>query len=343
MRIFFNHGLTASELYTNTSKKVIDRKWTWFISKYGHTSSYEDAIADPFKYCFGLVLHKIIEERVRFKIPFSVNGYIDFEIVLGDSFVKQRQNGRFQEIDFINSDFTGYALKYYFDAKAYQREYPIYIGGDLKKKFLNGINSGVKYNTVKDITINDFIDPVHEKFKELTKEEIKRLLVLGFRRLHSAMRYGCAITINTTKFINCYAYIGELSLNPEKQIKQYSSRKDKKLRKIAMWKKIEFDGYYYIGLNPSAFKEWVELNKNSRSLIKFPNVMIRKIQEELYYRHKHMFIFKVPVKKYKGWLFWAESPVFRKVEYLGESLDFNFTASSKSWKELIKEYEATSN
>lgn len=339
MRIFFNHGLTAPELFTNTPKKVIDRKWTWFISRYGHSASYEDAISDPFKYCFGLVLNRIIDERVRFKIPFSVNGYIDFEIVSGDKFTKQRQNGRFQEVDFIESDFTGYALRYYFDTKAYQRSYQIYLGGELKRKFLEGINSGIKYHTIKDITINDFIDAVHEKFSDLTKVEIKRLLILGFRRLHSAMRFGCAITITTTKFINCYAYIGELSLDPEKQIKQYSQRKDKKLRKIEMWRKSKFDGYYYIGLNPTAFEEWVSLNKVSRRLVKFPNIMIRKIKEELYYRHKHMYIFRIPMKKYKGWIFWAENPTFRDIEFLGESLDFKFTASNKTWKELIKEYE----
>ena len=53
MRMFFNHGLSAPELYTNTPKKVIDRKWRWFTARYGTSSSYKDAIADPFKYCLG--------------------------------------------------------------------------------------------------------------------------------------------------------------------------------------------------------------------------------------------------------------------------------------------------
>lgn len=343
MRIFFNHGITASELYTNTPKKVIDRKWKWFLERYGSTNSYEEAISDPFKYCFALVLNRVIDERVRFKIPYSLNGYIDFEIVLEDNFIKHRQNGRFQDIDFVESDFTGYAMRYYFDTQSYQRSYQIYIGGDLKKKFIEGINSGIKYNTIKDITLNDFIDPVHEKFSELTRKEVRALLYLGFRRLHSSMRYGCAISISTNKYLNCYAYIGELSLNPEKQIKQYSDRRDRKLRKIDMWKKDPFTGDYYIGLNVNKITEWADMNKRSKSLIKFPNVMVRKLKEELYYKHKHMFIFKIPLNKFKGWIFWAENPSFRNVEYLGESIDFKFTPSNKTWKELIKEYETTSS
>jgi hypothetical protein len=165
-------------------------------------------------------------------IPNASEAYIDFEIVTGEFFEKQRQNGRFSEIDFIESDFTGYFLRYYFKAKAYQKSYPIYLGGQLKEKFLNGINSGIKYYSTKDVTLEDFIDPVHLQFKDLTRVEIKKLLVHGFRRLHSAMKFGCAISITSVKRINCYAHIGSLSLNPEQQIKEYGVRRDRKLRKI---------------------------------------------------------------------------------------------------------------
>jgi hypothetical protein len=175
----------------------------------------------------------MIDEKVRFLIPYSVEGYLDFEIVLEEQFVKQRQCGRFSEIDFIESDFTGYFMKYYYKAKAYQKSYPVYLGGALKQKFLDKINSGEKFYTIKDLTINDILPEVHEKFPELTLKELKRILMHGFRRMHSSITYGCAISINTKKHIDCVAYIGALSLNIPYQIKQYSIRRDKKLRKIA--------------------------------------------------------------------------------------------------------------
>jgi hypothetical protein len=102
----------------------------------------------------------------------------------------------------------------------------------LKKKFLDKINSGERFYTTKDFTINDVLDDVHEKFPELEKSELKNLLLHGFRRLHSAMKYGCAITINTRKYINCYIYIGTITLDPEKQIKEYNIKRDRKLRKV---------------------------------------------------------------------------------------------------------------
>jgi hypothetical protein len=158
--------------------------------------------------------------------------YIDFEIVQDDLFEKHRQNGRFSEIDFIESDFTGYALRYYYKSKTYQKSYPIHIGGKLKKKFLTNVNSGEKYYTIRNITIKEFLPAVRLKFSELGYMEVKRLVLHGFRRMHSAIKYGCPISIQVRKYINCVAHIGTIYLDPEKQISEYSRRRDRKLRKI---------------------------------------------------------------------------------------------------------------
>ena len=339
MRMLFNHGLTVEELYSNTPKTITDRKWTWFIKRYGSTSSYEDAISDPFKYCLGLIFNYILDNKVRFVVPCVAESYIDFEIVTQDMFEIQRQNGRFQEIDFIESDFTGYALRYYFKTKAYQKAYPVYFGGELKQKFLGGINSGVKYYTIRNVTIKDFLPQIYEKFSELSNIEVKKLVLHGFRRMHSAIKYGCAISIQVKKYGSCMAHIGAIYLKPEKQIKEYSIRRDKKLRKIEGWKKTPYDGYYYIGLNNSAFEKWYEVNKNSRSVLHFANIIPRKIKEEIYYKDKHLYVFRFTREDFKGWCYWAEKLDLRKVEYIGEVLDRKFIPSTITWKNLIKEYE----
>lgn len=337
--MFFNHGLTPEELYTNTRKCVIDRKWQWFRDRYGTSSSYEDAIAGPFKYCISLIFNYILDNRVRFVIPGVPESYIDFEIVTGDFFEKHRQNGRFQNIDFIESDFTGYALRYYFKTKAYQRTFPIYLGGDLKKKFINNINSGTKYYTIKDVTLKDFLPEVEKKYSELTKTEVKKLVTQGFRRMHSSIKYGCAISIQLKKSPNCIVYIGMIWANPERQIKEYTRRMDKKLRKIDRWIRPEFDGYYYIGLNNSAFAKWIDVNRKSRSILHFTRISPRRIKEEIYYKDKHVYIFRFKRKTFKGYSYWAEKLDLHKVEYLGESLDRKFIPSTLTWQQLIKEYE----
>lgn len=343
MRILFNHGLTPGELYSNTPKKITNRKWRWWISNYGWTNSYEDSIAEPFKHCFALIINKMLDDKIRFKIPVNSEAYIDFEIVNGDKFIEHRQNGRFSEVDFVESDFTGYFLNYYFKAKAYQKVIPIYLGGEMKSKFLKGVNSGVKYYTIKDLTINDVIDEVAERFVEIPKTELKNIILHGFRRMHSAIKFGCAISITTRRTMPCVAFIGKLSLVPEIQIKQYSIRRDRKLRKIEGWKKTPFDGYYYIGLNPTAFEKWCDDNKVSRVIVNFNNVIPRKIKEELYYKAKHLHIFRFKLKEFKGWAYWADNLKIRDLEYLGEANEHKFTPIDKSWKELRKEYETRRN
>lgn len=339
MRMLFNHGLTISELYTNTPKKVIDRKWRWFVAQYGSTSSYGDAISDPFKYCLGLVFNYILEEKKRFKIPYVKESYIDFEIVTDGDFIEQRQKGRFSEIDFINSDFTGYGINYYYQGKNYQLFRPIYVGSDLKRKFIGDINSGVKFYTTQDFYLSDILPKVIEKFPELTPKEIKSLIAHGFRRMHSAIRQGCFITINTSKYLNCYIYIGNISLDPVKQIQMYSSKRDQKLRLIERWKRSDFDGYYYIGLTSKRLQEWAEMNKKARKLVTFTNVFARKIQEEFYYKNKELYVFRIKIKKFKGWAFWAEKITTREIEYIGEVNSLKFIPATKTWKEIIKEYE----
>lgn len=337
LRTLFNHGLLPSELYTNTPKKIVDKKWVWFLKQYGTSHSYEEAISDPFKYCLGVIINKIIEDKVRFIIPNVSESYIDFEIVSDEKFMVQRQNGRFRAIDFVESDFTGYAIRYYFKSKAYQKSYQIHLGGELKKLFLDKVNSGEKFYSIKDITINDIIMEVHDKFNSFTLIELKKLLVHGFRRMHSAIKFGCAITIATTKFINCYLYIGDISTLPDKQLREYSRRRDRKLRKIEGWKKSDFDGYYYIGLNETALYSWLEDNKKTRTSPLFRKGIARKIQKELYYKYRHLYIFRIEVDSFKGWTFMVNNGKFKGTTYIGEVNNLKFEPNEMKIKDFKKQ------
>ena len=344
MRLLFNHGLTPEELYTNVPEKITDKTWTWFIKRYGSSQSRGDAISDPFKYAINVILNKVIKKKKRFKSPVKDISYIDFEIVQNDKFELHRQKGRFQNIDFIESDFTGYMLRYYYKGKNDQiKNHPIHLGGELKQKFIDNINSGEKYYTIEDFQLSDVISEIHEKFKDLSKKELTEIIKLGFRRIHSCLKYGCAITINSKKFGNCYVYIGSINLNPSIQIKEYIARRDKKLRKIKYWRKEEFGNDYYIGLNEKSFLEWINLNKNSRSLVNFKKSLARKIKEEFSYKYKKTYVFKINLKKADSWLRWLENEQIRNVEYIGFYDSSVFTKSNITWKELIKENEKRSS
>ena len=339
MRMLFNHGLSADEIFTNTPDRITNKPRQWFRDRYGDNESREDGISTPFRYCMGVILNKILDDKLRFKIPVANNAYIDFEVINEDLFELYKQRGAFPDVDFIESDFTGYYLRYYYQAKHYQKKITIYLGGDLKKKFINKVNSGEKLYTIKDFTIDDILDEIHVQFKELDKKELRRILVHGFRRMHSAIMYGCYISIATTRYINCYAFFGELLTNPVKQAQSYTFHKIKKLRKIDLWKRTRFDNYYYIGLTPSKFEEWILENKKNRVFTTFDKIMSLRLLEEVCIKAQKLYIFKFKVKKWKGYMFWQDSIKIRDVEYIGESNKGIFSQSDKSWKKLINEYD----
>lgn len=337
MRVLFNHGLSTGELFTNTPKRVCDKRHIWFTNNYGGSRNLSDSLGQIFDYTFKVIFEVMLNEKKRFKIPFH-DAYFDFEIVLENDFMKQRQNGRFQEIDFIGSDFTGYGIKYFYRAKSYHKEFKVYLGGNFKKIFLEKINNGERFYSIRDFDLNDILPIVHKKYDLLTKTELRKILSHGFRRMYSAMKYGCFLSINSKRH-DVLVHIGEISANPVKQVNTYRLRRDKKLRKIMGWAKPEYDTYYYIGLNNEKMKEWIEDNKKQRVHSIFKNVIARKIPEELYYRYPEVYIFRIEVPKFSSWTMWFDELKVRNIHYMGKSTRHSFKKSDLTWKQLIKEYE----
>jgi hypothetical protein len=72
------------------------------------------------------------------------------------------------------------------------------------------------------------------------------------------------------------------------------------------------------------------MNSKSRTVLQFTNIIPRKIQEEIYYKAKHLYVFRFKRKDFKGWSYWAETLKLRNVEYIGEVLDRKFTPSNKT-------------
>ena len=167
MRMLFNHGLSADEIFTNTPDRITNKPRQWFRDRYGDNESREDGISTPFRYCMGVILNKILDDKLRFKIPVANNAYIDFEVINEDLFELYKQRGAFPDVDFIESDFTGYYLRYYYQAKHYQKKITIYLGGDLKKKFIDKVNSGEKLYTIKDFTIDDILDDIKQALDKI--------------------------------------------------------------------------------------------------------------------------------------------------------------------------------
>ena len=95
-----------------------------------------------------LVLNDIIDNNVTFQLPTgSRKSDIHMHRIEGKEFVKARQNGKFQDIDFLTSNFGGYqmVLNMYDREGKPTRIKPIYLNKEYKNKITNYTNAGKQY------------------------------------------------------------------------------------------------------------------------------------------------------------------------------------------------------
>ena len=101
-----SYALTAKDLYTKFPYKRLKTN----IKQLPNGSSQSQLLSQVFRYFFYLVIKDIIENKTTFRFPRSYRAFLEMLSVSGDEFVKARQNGKFQDVDFLTSDFTGYNL-----------------------------------------------------------------------------------------------------------------------------------------------------------------------------------------------------------------------------------------
>lgn len=101
-----SYALTATDLYTNFPYKKLKTN----IKQLPNGSNEKWLLTKVFRYFFYLVIKDIIENKVTFRFPRTFRAFLEMLSVSGDDFVKARQNGAFQDVDFLTSDFTGYHL-----------------------------------------------------------------------------------------------------------------------------------------------------------------------------------------------------------------------------------------
>ena len=97
------------------------------------------------------ILNDIIENNTTFKIQGVgyQGGEIHMEAIRGSDFEKVRKNGKFRNIDFLESLFTGYQMYLYIHGKSdnflHRKKYPIYVNKILRDKLVKYTNEGKVY------------------------------------------------------------------------------------------------------------------------------------------------------------------------------------------------------
>lgn len=100
-----------------------------------------------FKECYKEVLKDIIDNNVTFELPTGVHkSFINMRRVKGEDFKRARRHGKWKEIDFLTSLFSGYELALTMNSKNNRpRVKTIYVDKNLKQQIIDNTNNGKQY------------------------------------------------------------------------------------------------------------------------------------------------------------------------------------------------------
>lgn len=146
MNYALGHCFHLRHLFENFNLKRLKMSCKDCRAITGYTDHRDILAQQIFKDSVKLVIEDIIDNNITFQFP-GVPAWLSMGKTQGEEFSKARQNGKWQDIDFIASFFTGYQLMLtMFNRRGEPtRTKPIYVDKKLKQKIIDNTNNGKQY------------------------------------------------------------------------------------------------------------------------------------------------------------------------------------------------------
>ncbi len=146
-KLALGHAFNSRELFQNfpLGKLKLTKQQCLDIYPDGNK---RDLAASIFVRSLELVVDDIIENNVQFKFPGlgSTQAYLQMKRTSGDDFKVAFKHGKWRAVDFIKSNFCGYALSLIMlSLKRPMREKPIYLSNIKTEKITEYTNQGKQY------------------------------------------------------------------------------------------------------------------------------------------------------------------------------------------------------
>lgn len=139
------HALNAEELFLNFPTKKL--KMTAKECEEIIGNRHKEKIAeDVFKACVSMVIEDIINNNVTFELPTRAKKTtLKMKRYDRDEFIECRQNGKFQNVSFLDSNFTAYQMAFQFQNAGVFREKLIYLDSRHRDEITKNTNNGKSY------------------------------------------------------------------------------------------------------------------------------------------------------------------------------------------------------
>ena len=251
-----------------------------------------------FRASMKIVIQDIVERNVTFWLPLTGDKKCNMHMkrVSGKDFQKLRQAGKWDDIDIVNSNFSGYEIGFYMLGKRTPRVKTVYVNKQTREAISKYTNIGKQYGDGNiDTKISDYYPQIYKQFPKVPQEDIKRILTFAWKSVYLHNSYGGDLLISGDSM---WYYIGNLRKSSLQHFHYYIRKLTVKLRVLYKRKKIDWDGYYYFALSDSQYSNYIsQKNKKGRPRknFNFGSVYLYQILDECKINeHYKRYIFRVP-------------------------------------------------
>lgn len=145
MNYALGHAFSLSDLFEDFNPSSISVKGSTCEELIGYKNK-RDLAKSIFSYSVKLILDDLIKEDINFKLPTgSKYATLGMQVIEGDQFAESRRNGKFLDIDFLSSDFTGYQPVFRYQFKKAMHKKPFYLNKEYKQLIAKRTNEGKAY------------------------------------------------------------------------------------------------------------------------------------------------------------------------------------------------------
>ena len=114
MNLKLGYAFNANDIYENFNIKKISTSSN-ILKKHYKTREKKEMAVKVFLYAIQRIILDIIKNNITFVLPTSRRAQIQMGSIGGENFKKARMNGKFKNIDFLETNFIGYQLEFSYD------------------------------------------------------------------------------------------------------------------------------------------------------------------------------------------------------------------------------------
>ena len=138
------YAFNVTELFENFNNKRLSISSSNCQKTVGYPDKRE-LVLQIFLYAIKVILLDIIQNNITFKFPTKRECYLNIVRTSGEEFKQARRNGKWLDVDYLKSDFSGNQMQFMFIANEREIKKPVYLSSNLKDMITENTNNGMVY------------------------------------------------------------------------------------------------------------------------------------------------------------------------------------------------------